>query len=158
MDLLKDLHEEIITLDQANDIYDALGDLAIVAEAYPKQGVYHAIGLSHTEATAFLHGVDFAELATWRYKGWPRRCPVCGRRIVPERFGWFAWEDVNDPDRHVLLHIQPCLNMYGKKRGRPSRTVGDASGAKRRKQTSSSASARGRLTRRRGRSAGSRKS
>lgn len=126
MDLLKDLHDKIITVDQADDIFDALGDLAVLAEAYPKTGVYHAIGLSHAEVTAFLHGVDFAELATWRYKGWPTRCPVCGRRVIHERPGWFAWEDVNDPDRHVLLHIQPCLNKYGKNRRRPSKKAARA--------------------------------
>jgi len=65
-----------------------------------------ALGLNRIEWTAFCHGVPFHELATWRYRGWPQPCPVCGKEIVFEQIGWFV-QEVNGG--HSIYHVS-CLN------------------------------------------------
>jgi hypothetical protein len=96
--LLKELYDGNISVEQAYDIYDAAVNASVGDWAEPLE-------LSDAEATAYAHGVGFAELARWRYEGWPNVCPICGKEIEVEKFGWWAKEI---DEGHRLVHIT-CL-------------------------------------------------
>lgn len=97
-DILKGLYDGSISVEQAYDFYDAAVESAVADWAEPLE-------LSDPEATAHSHGVGFAELARWRYEGWPNVCPVCGQEIEVKKFGWLAKEADGG---HRLVHIA-CL-------------------------------------------------
>jgi hypothetical protein len=97
-DILKEIHEGTLSVEEADAIYDSIGEPAGPPHAHD------LLGLSPAESTAFGI-VGFDELARWRYSGWPNVCPVCGQEIAVEKFGW--WPKEVD-GRHRLVHIS-CL-------------------------------------------------
>lgn len=103
-DILRELHEGNISPAEVQQLYD---------QTTPSE-VFENWGLSQTEYTAFGHGADFENLATWRYQGWPTRCSICsGQLPTPEEYGWFVWDDEeqapgNYGGRLGIVHIE-CL-------------------------------------------------
>lgn len=100
IDVLKDLHENKISLDEAWEIYDR------IMEENPGE-IGTLLNLSLTEMTAFVHGAGFEDLARWRYSGWPVNCAICGKGMVIENFGWIVKEGKNDTS--TIVHVE-CLS------------------------------------------------
>jgi hypothetical protein len=98
-DVLSELASGTMTVDEVYTLCDTL-----LESSAPT--VEADLGLSHLEWTAFCHGVGFDELSRWRQDGWPSRCPVCGKPITVEAFGWLA-QEIPDGTHH-LVHIS-CL-------------------------------------------------
>jgi hypothetical protein len=48
------------------------------------------LGLSNIEWTAHAQGANVNEIASWRYRGWPQVCLICGGPLYVEDFGWFV--------------------------------------------------------------------
>lgn len=98
-DLLKELHDGVLSGDAAYDEYDRVME-SDAANAPAR------LGLSGSEWTAFAHGASFEELAAWRYRGWPTTCAICGKPLDANGSGWFARE--MSPGKHALVHLA-CL-------------------------------------------------
>jgi hypothetical protein len=97
-DILKELYYNQISEAQAYEICDSV----VGTDEFREPGLF---GMDDTEWTAWGQGVGFVAIAKWRYEGWPRICPVCGREIEVKKFGWMA----KPADAgHQLIHI-PCL-------------------------------------------------
>ncbi len=99
MDLLYLIHEG--TLDEAAAYEEYERGMDHAPETLAQQ-----LGMSHQEWTAFCHGVPFAQLAEWRYQGWPTSCGICGKSLDAAVFGWFGREVA--PEVFRLVHVR-CL-------------------------------------------------
>lgn len=98
-DLLKELHDGLLSGDAAYDVYDEVMD----ADAANAPAL---LGLSAIEWTAFGHGASFEEIASWRYDGWPSTCAICGKPLDVNAFGWFA--RAISSGKHAPVHLD-CL-------------------------------------------------
>lgn len=98
-DILAEIVDGRITIDEAYAFYDAVMDSDHGGK------VPELLGMSVAEYTASCHGVGVEELAKWRSRGWPSKCPICGQPIDVEKFGWMAREANGS---HSLVHIK-CL-------------------------------------------------
>lgn len=97
-DLLKEIYDREISPEDAETAFQRI--------LRSEQGslVYDLLRITKREATAFLHGVTFADLAKWRYEGWPNVCARCGQEIDLDAFGWFAGEEQDG--NSVLVHLR----------------------------------------------------
>jgi hypothetical protein len=116
LDILKDLYEGRISEDEAYDIQDQVGEdfeagkiegKIIDGEITLDLGAY--LGLTRMEWAAILHNASYNTVAKWRYEGWPTKCAECGKKIIPEKFGWKAKD--GKEGKGILIHI-PCLKPY----------------------------------------------
>jgi len=80
--LLKEIFEKKLTEDEADEF------IGKVLDSNQANQLSEIITFDKYEYTAFAHGSGLAELAHWRYKGWPECCAICRNRIVKEQFGW----------------------------------------------------------------------
>lgn len=71
----------------------AVADIYALADATPPSEISSRWGLTNAEWTAYAQGAGWADLARWRYTGWPSTCAVCGKHLPkPKEFGWFVVE------------------------------------------------------------------
>jgi hypothetical protein len=96
-DLLQAIFSQEKTEAQGAQIISASLDSADAA------GTARRLGLSRVEWTAFAHGAALADIAFWRYQGWPTACALCKSPIDVEGFGWQVI-DVNETS--CLRHLQ----------------------------------------------------
>ena len=85
-DFLKRVYGKELTEDEAEEIYDN------IMEHGHNDSWQEVLSMNTTEATAFMHGASFAEIARWRYEGWPTHCPVCGESLDISGGGWMVRE------------------------------------------------------------------
>jgi hypothetical protein len=81
-DILFELFDEKLLPEQAEKILSALLDSDHAGE------VEKLLMLTNIEWTAYAHGATLADLARWRYLGWPLQCVRCRVAITLASFGW----------------------------------------------------------------------
>jgi|SRR6186713_2625700 hypothetical protein len=81
-DILLELFEGKLRPTQAEGI------LSAVLDSDDAREVEKLLMLTNIEWTAYAHGATLADLAGWRYRGWPVECVRCGAAIALESFGW----------------------------------------------------------------------
>jgi hypothetical protein len=81
-DILREVFEQKLTAEQADEV------LANVLDSPEAGNVESLLMLTRSEWTGYGHGATLADLARWRYHGWPTQCGRCGREIKVEKFGW----------------------------------------------------------------------
>jgi hypothetical protein len=84
-DLLNDLIHGRVSPVEADDLCSLV--LADTSSTVPAN---EFMGMSRKEWTAYAHGAEFSEVATWRANGWPNKCFLCGGSIVSDNYGWLA--------------------------------------------------------------------
>lgn len=98
MDLLKDLYTNVISMDEANDIYESIrGDI--------DNGVYDSLlnndktidlafllRMDEQEYTALCQGAPFSIIARQRYEGWPCKCCKTNQFIDYKQYYWLVQE------------------------------------------------------------------
>jgi 3-methyladenine DNA glycosylase AlkD len=100
MDLLAMLHSGEISKDDAERYFDDwrrrfdAGEIAVSWSEW--------LHLSLYEATAYMHGAGFSELARLRYGGWPTECSICGDHIDYKQGGW--WYSGTEAGEVALQH------------------------------------------------------
>jgi hypothetical protein len=96
-DLLKDVYDKKYAQDRAGEMISEMLSSPDGADTARK------FGFSKTEWTAFAHGAELTEVASWRYDGWPDICCICKLPIIVENFGW---QVVDDDDVSGLRHVR----------------------------------------------------
>lgn len=100
IDLLYLLYHKKITEKQAYKLYNKAIDCP--DDKYPRK----LLSLSKAEWTAQDFG--YRTIARWRYEGWPKKCPLCKRKLVIEKYGWMNKKVGN---RRKLAHVD-CSDDY----------------------------------------------
>ena len=97
MDILKEIHEENISINEAEQI--AEDTVKKFHEDLDKTSIAERLKLDVYEYTAYAHGIDLGLLAQWRYKGWPKKCKMCGKSLDYKNWGWML--SVDDKLEHI---------------------------------------------------------
>ncbi len=98
-DILRMLNKGVITEGGAEDIMEE----ATEAFHSGRSGVEMrtALTLSEPEYRAYVFGVPFLCISSWRYGGWPQLCGKCAQPLLSEG-GWFPWASAGE--RWTLIH------------------------------------------------------
>jgi hypothetical protein len=96
-DILKELYLNTLSVEGADAVLNG------VLESDDAPDIERVLLLSRPEWTAYGQGATLAEIARWRYHGWPKRCTACGLTIEVEDFGWKVVEADGDS---LLKHIR----------------------------------------------------
>ena len=91
-DILYEIYNKLLTDQQAR---------ILVEQAYEDHyagkstiSVREYANISFDELTALtLHGINFMDIAKFRYEGWPNRCMLCGKNIIfgLNGTGWWVY-------------------------------------------------------------------
>lgn len=106
IDLLKMLHENQITLDEAYDLKDEAVDKFASGEI---KNWTSYLGLDLYETAALMSSTRLKDVEKFRYEGWSNSCIQCGKKIIKEKGGW--WVDRDQNDNPVLRHLS-CEDSY----------------------------------------------
>lgn len=99
-DLLQEVYQRELDEEEADEA------LSRVLDSDGAGDVKHIFLLSDIEWTAKVQGADWGDVARWRYKGWPKKCPKCGADLNVRQFGWRV---LYIDDAAFLAHIR-CPN------------------------------------------------
>lgn len=95
-DLLCEVFKGLLSEEAAGDIVNLVLDSSSAAQ------VESLLEFSRVEWTGYGHGASLAELADWRYQGWPKKCSRCHQDVRLEGFGWKV---VDLGGKSALQHI-----------------------------------------------------
>ena len=116
VDLIALLHEDKITLNEADDtICNATAQIPVV-EADPERWAA-PLGLSRHEARTITHVAGRDGVMLFRYQGWPTFCADCNLLLDYETDDWRC--DVDNDGKFCLLHtdcwlvLQPHIDKIG---------------------------------------------
>ena len=104
-DILNELYSNTLSVEGADAVLNS------VLESDDAPNIQRELVLSRPEWTAYGQGAALAEIAKWRYCGWPERCTACGLTINVKEFGWKVVEDDGDS---LLKHIRCPVSQQGR--------------------------------------------
>jgi hypothetical protein len=100
IDILELLHRGKMSVEDAYKLFENFATLEDVGD---NQTWVEYFGFSEFEATGIAHGASLADLAKWRYSGWPSTCYRCGKSLDYTKYHWTVKEDALG--QSVLVHI-----------------------------------------------------
>jgi len=109
-DVLKELYHDKVSVSEIRNFKDK-----IFEKPSTQSRIYDLLMFSKIEKGAWIHGAPWSILAKWRYEGWPQKCPVCNKKVVPEKFGWMVKKI--EKEGYKLVHID-CLDKLRKTRNK----------------------------------------